>query len=68
MNKFELIEDNCLGNNKDFDAEKVLLLEQGFILVHQYTHPAIGRVAVFSQAEPDPATLADNAIEFAMQG
>lgn len=64
---YELIEDACLGKGLDFEAEKAALLAQGHILVHQYSHPAIGRVAVFTQVGPDPATRADSANEFAMQ-
>jgi hypothetical protein len=48
-----LTEDQCLGNNLDFKVELSKLIKAGYVLVHQYMHPAIGQVAVLHmQASP----------------
>ena len=41
-----LTEDQCLGNNLDFKVELSKLIKAGYVIVHQYMHPAIGQVAV----------------------
>ena len=41
-----LTEDQCIGNNLDFKFELSKLINAGYVLVHQYMHPAVGQVAV----------------------
>ena len=44
MKKITLVEDTCLGKNLDINTEISKLLQQGYKITHQYTHPAIGKV------------------------
>lgn len=41
-----LTEDQCIGNNSDFKKELSKLIKAGYVLIHQYVHPAVGKVAV----------------------
>ena len=68
--EIHLVEDTCLAEYKGFQKEKTRLLDAGYECTSQYHHPAIGRVAILKILPPfiDPATQADSANEFAMQG
>ena len=44
MKKITLVEDNCLGKNLDINTEIAKLQQEGYKIVHQYTHSAIGKV------------------------
>ena len=55
-----LTEDYCLGKGLSYPEEKTKLLQQGFTLIHEDFHPAIGRVSVYkvlvcSPVPPPPA-------------
>lgn len=63
MNQITLIEDTCLRLQQDFHIEKAALIQQGYILVTQYNHPAIGKVAILKQpiipSQPNSLDLAN---------
>ena len=44
-----LTEDQCLASNSDFKVELTKLINAGYKLVHQYVHPAVGKVAVLKK-------------------
>jgi hypothetical protein len=49
MNNYLLVEDTCLGKGLDFDQEKSKLdANPSYTLVHEGTHPAIGRIAEYT--------------------
>jgi len=50
----QLTEDYCLGRGLSYPEVKTLFLLQGFILVHEYCHPAVGLVSVFNLPTPPP--------------
>lgn len=56
--KITLVEDTCLGKGISYDETKASL-EEEHILLHEYTHPAVGRISVFIQ---DLASIADKNI------
>ena len=48
----QLTEDYCLGRGLSYPEEKTKLLQQGYTLVHEYCHPAVGLVSVYSLPTP----------------
>lgn len=44
MKKITLVEDTCLGKNLNINTEIAKLQQEGYKIVHQYTHPAVGKV------------------------
>jgi hypothetical protein len=44
MKQITLIEDSCLGQNKDFNKEKQILLNKGYTIVSEINHLAVGRI------------------------
>ena len=44
MQEIILMEDTCMGQGKDFDKEKQSLLSQGYIVLSENIHPAVGKI------------------------
>ena len=63
MNQITLIEDTCLRLRLNFNIEKAVLIRQGYSLVTQYSHPAIGKIAILKQpispSQPNSLDLAN---------
>ena len=53
----QLTEDYCLGRGLSYPEEKTKILQQGYQLVHEYCHPAVGMVSVFALIPPPPVPL-----------
>lgn len=47
MEKIFLTEDSCMARNTDFNSEREKLVKAGYVVVSEYTHPAVGRVITF---------------------
>jgi len=47
MELITLTEDSCIARNIDFKAEKQKLIDAGYAILSEYTHPAVGRVITF---------------------
>jgi hypothetical protein len=44
MEQITLTEDSCMARNIDFKAEKQKLIDAGYVILSEYTHPAVGKV------------------------
>lgn len=67
MQKISLTEDQCLAKNSTFKKELSKLVKDGYQIIYEYTHPAIGKVAILEKPIPKKDYFLDNFMEEAIQ-